>query len=561
MRDPAYGTKAQIVVEGNRLPVPFDDQVVMVVVDQDLTSPGSCEIRVADGTRSFLSSTKLELGQQVRIEASPVADEAAEPIFEGIVHAIDVTYDEEGQSVVIVAFDESYALTQTRLSRSYADVTAADVVAELCGELGLSVGQTDLTSVVFPHLGPFDETPWDFIARHAAESGCFVRFHDGSLEVLQPAPASAGPEPGDHGATDATQLVPGHNLTQLRLHVTSARQVGEVEVRGWDPSAKEHLAGPAAAKTVVNTSNSDPATVGRTLGAEVLIDAQPSLNVQVRCDHRATALGSWLASQHLAADGEAIGNPALMAGEIVSVGAADTLSGRYLLTQCRHRFDTDGYTTEFRCTGLHDRSLLGLVGQRPQRRLEGVYPAVVTDIADPDELGRVRLKFPWLDDQYESGWSRVSQVGAGPERGLHWYPEVNDEVLVAFLDGRSESPIVLGGLYNGVDAPPFTPYVNDGGEVKVRGFKTRTGHVLELIDEQGEESIRLHTADGQTTLHLDQANKKASLTSGEVSLELDAGGSSASLSSTGDVTISAKGNLNLEASAQVVVKGATINLN
>ena len=185
---------------------------------------------------------------------------------------------------------------------------------------------------------------------------------------------------------------------------------------------------------------------------------------------------------------------------MVSIGAADRLSGRYLVTWCRHRFDDDGYATEIRCTGQHNRALFGLLTLQPERSLGGVYPAIVTDLSDPDDLGRVRVTFPWLSDEYESAWARVVQVGAGPDRGLHWYPEVEDEVMVAFVAGRPEAPVVLGGLYNGADKPPFPSFVDGAsGQVTHRGFTTRAGHRLELIDKSGQEGVVL-VAEGDITI-------------------------------------------------------------
>src|ERR1044072_5241274 len=86
------------------------------------------------------------------------------------------------------------------------------------------------------------------------------------------------------------------------------------------------------------------------------------------------------------------------------------------------------------------------------KRFYGVYEAIVTAVNDTE--GRVRVKFPWFDDQMETELARVRQAYAGNGYGAFFIPEVGDEVLVAFIQGDMRLPIILGGLYNGKDQPP-----------------------------------------------------------------------------------------------------------
>ena len=69
-------------------------------------------------------------------------------------------------------------------------------------------------------------------------------------------------------------------------------------------------------------------------------------------------------------------------------------------------------------------------------------------------MNRVKVTFPWLSEDEESHWARISCLMAGDKRGALFLPEVGDEVLVAFEQGSFQRPYVLGGLHNGVDHPP-----------------------------------------------------------------------------------------------------------
>ena len=129
-------------------------------------------------------------------------------------------------------------------------------------------------------------------------------------------------------------------------------------------------------------------------------------------------------------------------------------------------------------------------------RLYGVYSALVTDNQDPEGLGRVRVRLPWTTDQdgdpYEI-WARIATLMAGGDRGTWFIPEVDDEVLVAFEAGNPRSPVVLGGLWNGVDTPPESMQ-NDN---PIRSITSRSGVKVIFDDTDGDVKLTLETPGGQ----------------------------------------------------------------
>jgi hypothetical protein len=131
-------------------------------------------------------------------------------------------------------------------------------------------------------------------------------------------------------------------------------------------------------------------------------------------------------------------------------------------------------------------------------RINGVVTALVTDVADPDAQGRIKLRFPWLAEEgADSGWAPIAAPMAGRDRGYYYLPEVDDEALVAFEHGDIDHPFVLGFLHNGVDLPPY----HDIDE-HVRRVKSVAGHILEFDDRSGRESVRLKSNSGhQLELH------------------------------------------------------------
>jgi uncharacterized protein involved in type VI secretion and phage assembly len=196
-------------------------------------------------------------------------------------------------------------------------------------------------------------------------------------------------------------------------------------------------------------------------------------------------------------------------------------------------------------------------------RIYGVVVGIVTNNQDPDGMGRVKVKFPWLSDQDESWWARIATVMAGSSRGSYFLPEVNDEVMIAFEHGDVRFPYVLGALWNGKDSPPTT---NSDGQNNIRVIKSRSGHIVRLDDTNGNEKIEVIDKTGSNSITIQSADNSITITAnGTVKIV----GQSIEISAKTDITIqagtsiSANANttMDLESTAPMTIKGATVSIN
>lgn len=196
----------------------------------------------------------------------------------------------------------------------------------------------------------------------------------------------------------------------------------------------------------------------------------------------------------------------------------------------------------------------------------GVVVGEVTNTDDPEDLGRVKIRFPWREANDESYWARIAVPMAGDNGGTYFVPEVGDEVLVSFAHGEQRFPYVIGALWNKDQKPPKESdadndvrlirsrsghelVFDDGRDGKVE-ISTSGGHTVTLDDSSGSETISIEDSSGQNSVTFDGAARTLTIEGG-TKLELKA--TNIDISGDGQVKISSSGALTLE--------GAVIQLN
>lgn len=563
-----YAAKPRIELEDQALAAELELRLERAIVDDHALLPDMFALRFRDPDRDFLGKAGFEIGATVKILAASQGKEASELLITGEVTALEAEFDVTGSHAVVRGYDHSHRLHRGRRTETYRNVTDADVARTVARRVGLEMGRVDETTTVYRHVSQANLSDWDFLAARAREIGHEIAVVDGKVEFRAPADADEAPEAGDLVSENALQLVLGADLSSFRPRITSAEQVKEVSVRGWDPDAKETVVGTASATTVSASLPLAPADLASRFGDPTYVVVDRPYSSQNEVDGAAKAVAEQIASSFAEAEGVARGNPKLRAGTPISVGLTGApFEGLYTITSSRHVFDTEGYRTHFVVSGRQVRSLLGLAGlggagarSGEVSSIHGVVTGQVTSVADSQDQGRVKLSFPWLSDSYESDWVRVVQAGAGSKRGAVVLPEVNDEVLVAFEHGDVRRPYVLGGLYNGQDGPGLDDFVDRStGEVRRRGFVSRKGHAVVFLDADDEKGIRLVTGGEGLRISLDESETTIEIASdGEVTIEArqDVSIHGRRLTLAADSGVSIDGG-----SGNVTVKGTQIRLN
>ncbi|GAA5024644.1 VgrG-related protein [Actinopolymorpha pittospori] len=543
-----FTSTLRVTVDGQAL---SDDILVLLTeafVDSNRRLPDMFVLRFRDPDRLVLSRGRIEIGAAIQLTV--VAAEESRPVqlLSGEVTALEAEVDGGGVYTTVRGYDLSHRLMNGSSTSSYLNVTYSDIVRKVATEAGISVGTISSTTVVHEFVARTNTSSWDFLLSLADEIGYDVYVEEGKIHFVEPTPKPGAPSgPGRQPHV----LRPGADLLRLRAAVTGSGQVSSVQVRSWDEDQQRAMIGTASAPTTGPNSTTTPAILAERLVASTLVVTHQADTNQSVLDATAQAIAATIGGTSAELEGVARGNPTLRAGSTVAIeNLGAPFDGTYVLTRARHVLDaTSGYTTEVAVTGRQERSMLGLTGGtggHATSLTSGVFPAVVTNVADPEGLGQVRVKFPWLADTFETDWARVAQPGAGRGYGALVLPEVGDEVVVAFDRGSPERPIVLGGLYS-PNRPPGrgdVPNIDQAsGKVGRRTLMTPSGSRLDIVDSPQKPGIWLRTGDGKCELGM--AGKPTAVT----------------LRSDGTVTVSAKNGITIDAgNGDVTVTGSKIDL-
>ncbi len=478
----------------------------------------------------------------------------AELEFIGVITRVRFDNEVGGLSrAAIIAHSPTIKMDGTRRYAVHMNMTPADVVKKLLNNHKVAVKTTETFGTQQEYLLQHNETDFAFLMRRAGSAGMFAFYDSGKFQIVK------------NPRVNELQLTWGENLGAFK--VGYGVQANAVSVRGWDYKKKQAVVGDSSAdrlskkasdlaKTVLKASTEmftgDPQVFVKALGSEkAIVDAQASSEAGDRVNR--TVVGHGESTTAKVTVGSNV--------EIKNTGA--TTDGKYLVTRVTHTISAGTYRNRFAC------SLLSSAYPTQKYRLTEpppMFTAIVSNIEDPDGLGRVKVKTPWSDQQ-ESFWARVVAPGNGSERGTMFLPEVDDEVLVAFERGNPEVPLVLGGLWNGKDKPPLpgSDAVKDG-KVQQRIIKSRSGLTVLLDDKQNEESVQIVLVDGKTMIDLRGGNKPVITINSEngikitatESIELDAG-KDLTMKAGGNIKLDGRGNVDIKAGSNATVK-ATSNL-
>lgn len=520
-----------LTILANGAPLNNENGISHVVVNKTFNKVASAKLVFLDGSasdRDFPLSNEdtLKPGNEITVQLGYHGE--VETVFTGIIvkHAIKVR--QQGASVLVIeAKDKAIKLTGTRKSAYFIDKTDSDAIEELAGGLETDV---ETTTVTHKQLMQFDATDWDFICTRAEANGMLVLTDDGTLTVKKP-------------STDGESVLTatyGANIFEFEAEMDARRQVQQITSQSWDYTQQQlerSDAGSASFSENGNLASDDLASV---MGAQVSL-SHPGHLTQEQLQDWADAHA--LRNQLSKAVGRVRieGNAEVKPGTMIKLdGVGDRFNGDVFVSGVLHTYDgnwlTDiqfGWRDDwfYKKDDVMDKPARGLLPG-----INGLQIGTVLDTDDTEDGGQYRVKvhIPTITSGNEGLWARVAALDAGPNRGVYFRPQPDDEVVLGFLGDDPREPIILGYLHS--KSTNESPLPEQEGSEQY-GFVTKEGLKLIFDDTNKTMSLIAPAGSGEKSILINDTSGAMELKDeNQNSIKMDAQGITIQ-SSSGIVTI------------------------
>ena len=487
-------------------------------------------------------------GKEIEIKAGYHSDE--ETIFKGIVIGHKLKIHSDRSFLMVTCKDKAVKLTAGRKSKYFYDSSDSEILEELINTYGLDK-EIEPIQVTHKELVQYNVSDWDFCIARAQANGKICLVEDGKIIVKKP----------DTGQQPVETVTYGTTMLDFEAEMDARHQFSKVTSYGWSASGQELLEAEATDPAVSLNGNLSPDDLAQVIGLD---------NLELKNGGSdSTLLQQWADAKVLFNQMAKIrgrlkfqGLPTVKPGSMLKLeGVGDRFNGNVFVSAIRHQLTEGNWTTDAQfginpkwfteTADINDLPAAGLTAA-----VNGLQIGIVTQLeSDPEGEDRIQVRFPVVDNQGEGIWVRVATLDAGENRGSFFRPEIDDEVIVGFINGNPNEAVILGMMNSSAKPAPLT--ASDSNHEK--GFVTRSK--IKFLFNDDKKSASLETPGGKKfildddagVIHFEDENgNKVVVDSGGITLDSP---KDIILKATGDIRLEGM-NISVKANAQFKAEGS-----
>lgn len=539
-------------------------EIMSMTITLDITKIASAEITVRDGSAAdqvFEVTDSDTFKPKAEIEIKLGYQSQNDTIFKGEVTSESITVSEGSvSSLKITCKDKAVALDEKADSDKYTKKKDSEIIEALIGKVSGLTADVTATTLVNEEVVKQKRSDWDFIKMLADKNGMVVTTEGGKVVVAPPS-LSGTPE---------LQIQFGYDMIEFDSSIDATKQYSGVICSSFDPATQKMITATAKEPTLNkqgDLSNSDLSGVLSAGNLELTKSAPfPQDKLQAWADSTLLRLRLSRFTGSVTFHGSA---KAKVNSLIRLKGLSARFNGDSYITGVTHNISGGGWTTVANI-GMSPESHAeknnltapgeGNSGISP--RVHGLQTGVVKKVYDdPDNEFRVQVQMPILGDDSDPVWARLSTFYAGNTFGAYFMPEVEDEVILGFMDDDPTYPIILGSVFSSKIPAPETPDEKN----TIKTLITQSKLQLKFDDEN--KVITVLTPGGNTMVFsdkdkgitvTDQNSNKIETNDKGITIT-DTSGNKVEMVSDG-ITLDSKKNITLNATNNVNIKGKSIEI-
>ena len=525
-------------------------QVASISVSREVNKIASAQVVLYDGdpaSEQFAISSSQDFVPDAEIEIQAGYQRDEKTIFKGrIVRQSIRIYQNRPSILKVECKHPALRLATGRKNAYFYEQKDSDIIKNLAQAVSVSVS-VKATQVKHPEMVQFYASDWDFIVSRAEANGLFVFCEDGKIKVEAP----------NFSAAPKVSVKYGSTVLEMEAEVDARQQFKSVKASAWDAKKQAMKEVGARDPRVVGPGNLSSSKLADVVGLNAYeMRHGGQINDQ---ELQEWANAQWLKSQLSRVRGRVRfqGFPDVLPGDMIELGGVgDRFNGKAFVSGVRQEIDASNWETDVSFGMSHEwfsqsyEDLMSLPAEGLLPAIHGLQLGIVTKLEqDPEGEDRVRVRIPMIDTSGEGVWARVACMDAGKERGAFFRPEINDEVVVGFLQDDPRYPVILG-QFNSSKHPAPVQATDTNHE---KGIYTRDK--LKLVFNDEKKSITLETPGGQSLVIDDDAGSIVITDKNGNTLTLDSNG--ISLESGKDITIKASTAVKVESGTDLGLKAGT----
>ena len=466
-----------ILIEGQEISGEF--HVLSVSVSRELNRIPTAIIQIEDGepakaTFAVSNTDHFIPGKQIEIQLGYRSQN--ETVFKGLIVKQGIKVRKSGNALNIECRADAVKMTGGCKSRYFIDKKDSDIMEELLGAHSLPK-DVEATTPSLKEVVQYDSTDWDFLLCRAEANGQVVMVEDAKVKIAKPATAGS----------PVVKITYGSTVLELDAEIDARWQSKGIKASSWSCADQAIVKAEAKEPSTPNSGNLSAADLAKVLGGDAIevrhggkID-EPEL--QAWADAR--LLRERLAKVRGRARCQ--GFAGVLPGKIVEItGIGERFEGKMYVSGVRHTVANGNWETDVQFglspdlfTETYDLRPLPAAGLLPA--VSGLQIGIVTALEnDPDGEDRIKIRLPLINTTEEGIWARIATLDAGKQRGTFFRPEIDDEVIVGFLNDDPRYPVVLGMCHS--SAKPAPEAAKDDNHHK--GYVSREKLKLSFDDEK-----------------------------------------------------------------------------
>lgn len=534
-----------LLIEGKAIDSAY--QVMSIAIMKEVNRVPWAKIVLRDGdpaAETFAISEKESYTPGKKIVVKLGRDRKNTMLFRGIITKHAIRLRENGASELsLECRDECTRMTIGRHNGYFEERKDSEVMEELIRKYpGLSA-DVESTSLKHKELVQFHCTDWDFMLSRADINGKLVVADDGKIQIKAP----------DTGSSPSVALLHGSTMLEFEAEMDARTQLKSVEAKSWDYGGQQLFQHKSDSAPVAEPGNLNGAALADSVNISSfeLRHSGQVLEAELQEWTKSVMLRSRLAKVRGSA--RFVGLPDIKPGQMVELqGVGDRFNGKAFISAVRHDVFQGSWHTSVQfglspdCFHLTTENILDSSAAGLLPGVHGLQIGKVVQLQnDPDGEHRILVRLPVVDNAAQGTWARMASLDAGNDRGAFFRPEIDDEVVVGFINGDPRDAVVLGMLNSSAKPAPIT--VKDTNHEK--GFFTRSKMRIHFHDET--KTITIDTPAGNS-IELDEKGSSITIK--------DQNGNSTIMKPAG-IEMKSKGNISIEASGKIDIKaGAALTI-